>query len=722
MPKNREIYEQIYKLSTEGHDKVLKNLGDIHKSILKVSEDVSFKPVGFKDMIAEAKKAKASVDDISKSMQAIPKDITSSLKKDFSEGLQSIKKDIQKESKAMSSYFEGAFSGKSIGNLQVGIQKAVKGGVTAGLEDATESSVDQIKKALASKGLEIKADDNDIGIGPKVIKEFEEIKARVDSMGEDVSDQYKSMFKRGSRLVEDLDRVNILDEKKILELTRKLEDVTDDIEDSFKKGAKEVSAELKKKLPKIVGGISGGFVGAFRMLESPDAFMQGIGKAGDLLQENGDKWSKTFMKGMDQAGDFLQEKGDKLSKIFKRDVETPKELKGKDKGISEILKKGMEIPKELRGKGALDRVKPKTGAGGGGKAAGGMADLGKMTALVGTALAAVAALGALVKLFIDADSAIKDFNKNMLDNVGAGNLVKASFLDGANAGVEFKKSMNTLYEAGSDFGFFLKTGIKSEEFASALGAMTKEGFTFSNMVTGAGDDARDLQDAVNLANIASKNFGVSLTEGASTVGDWRMNLNMSAEEVAQSFALIHKDALEAGMDTTKFFNVVRNVSADFVLFGVRAHEVSGMLELLGKSVGPKKAAEMIGGLVGQMKNMSEQDRIRMTALAGKKKSLDALRGSQQRGLKAIKDQNSSFFESSKNQDLYKKAMGGSVNALEELRKSASNTKGMDAATRKLTNLLGVEKEVKSGLVGRATGIASADLQAQIEVQFECHDS
>jgi len=686
----KEIYEQIYKLSTEGHDKVLNNLGDIHKAVLGIAEDVAFKPLGFKTLISEAKKAKASVDGISKSLQQIPKNIAGTIKKDFAEGFRGLRKDIAKEAKAASSFWGEAFSGKSVGKISPAVQAAIQDATEKGLKEGVDDSAASISKALETllkhaPTIKPEFDPKAMGlpsieVQPDIetatmIEQFEVFKDMAATGGKEFQENLEDAFQRGEDLIEDMKNATVND-KNLVGLQRSFRDTVKGIQKSFEKGSEGTTKDLKDEVPKIMKGGSDFIYDAFHALESPEAFFQGIGKAGEFLQ-------KKVPAGLEKWSRSLDKKGGLLGKGAKK----------------------------AAGKGAG------AAAGGGGAGGAALSGLGKVAMVAGAALAAVAAIGALVKLLLEADSAIKDFNKSMLSNVGAGNLMAATFLEGKDAASAFHDGLDTLYKAGNDFGFFLRTGIKHEEFAAALGAMSKAGWTFADVTGQAGDDAKNLQDAVNLANVASKNFGIGLTEGAETIGDWRKNLGMSTEAIAMTFAQIQQDALEANMDVGKFFNTVKNVSSDFVLFGVRAHEVSGMLELLGKSVGPKKAAEMIGGLVGQMKNMGEQDRIRIVALAGHKKTLDALRGSQMRGLKSLKDQNGAFFASAGNQDLYNKALQGNVGAIEELQKKAAGTKGMDEVARRLSTFAEVAREAKAGLVGAATGIASADLQAQVEVQF-----
>lgn len=690
MATKKEIYEQIYKLSTDGHDKVLSNLDAIHKSVLGIAEDVTFKPEGFKNIVVEVKKAKSVVDDLSKSINSMPVAVADQLKKSFSGLGKGVVKDlagVQKEFEKTGSYWENL--GKGV-NVEKSLSPAIESAVQKGTSDGFKAAFDRKMLFGAVEGIKIK---------------FEAIKKEISEAGEDFEKSMKRTVTRTERTLSDIQELenldlNLIDPHKVKTLVRGFEDSVEDIGDALKKSYEDAQTAAEKKAEEAAKKAEGrniriaeglvGFIGdGLKSLQSPDALLSGIKSAGAFLKKASEEYKKE-----------AKEQAEAIKKAKKREATGLPSIPG-GKG------KGGKVAAAAKG----------AGGGGGAETAEVAAAMGAMTAAMATAVAAVAAIGALVKILIDADSAIKEFNKSVLDNVSAGNMMRESILGTADVSAAFDKSMKTMYNAASDFSFFLETGVKAEEFNVAIGSMSKAGYTYQSVINEAGDDTRNLQDAVRLANVGARIFGMSLTESAETVGDWRKNLGLSMEEIKESFAIIQKDALESNMDVGKFFNTVKNVSSDFVLFGVRAHEVSGMLEMLGKAVGPKKAAEMIGGLVGQMKNMSDADRMRITALAGQKKSIEAVRGSQQRALAELHKHNKGLFEGAEGQKLYQQALNGNVGALEKLQKRASNTKGLEDVARRFSTIIDVQKEAQTGLAGRATAIASTDLQAQIEVQF-----
>ena len=113
----------------------------------------------------------------------------------------------------------------------------------------------------------------------------------------------------------------------------------------------------------------------------------------------------------------------------------------------------------------------------------------------------------------------------------------------------------------------------------------------------------------------SRLFGVSLEEMGQLQGELMSELSMSATSMTLAFSQMTDAAVESGIGVNKFFNIIRGVSQDLSLYGMRLKDVTKTLALMGKTMSPRNAQKFMQTLTQGFKGKSMQDRLK-TALIG----------------------------------------------------------------------------------------------------------
>lgn len=323
-----------------------------------------------------------------------------------------------------------------------------------------------------------------------------------------------------------------------------------------------------------------------------------------------------------------------------------KDLAGMIKGGGKL---GSQILKSIGGYGgaALTKGGAKLhakgtemgGAGGAAlKAMGGM--MGKMGPLIGTLaklgpiLSTSAAIFAgIVKILIDAEAAAKDMNREIL---GAGSNMEILYKNGGNAAKAFTQLdslLDDIRESATDTNL-LKFGIKKEDVLGVVKGYEQMGVTIDGLkvsmdaaadsATVAGSQIQDFNDLAIMAFGYARGMGVALSEITDLQGEMFTEMGASLSGINLEFARMTKDAVESGIATNKFFSIIRGVSSDLSLYTTRLGQASSMLKLLGKAMNPREAAKFMQTAVQGLKQMGEEDRIRLTLLAGEGKMRDII--------------------------------------------------------------------------------------------------
>lgn len=289
-------------------------------------------------------------------------------------------------------------------------------------------------------------------------------------------------------------------------------------------------------------------------------------------------------------------------------------------------------------------------AGGGLKALGGL--MGKMGGMfnmlskIGPLLSAASSvMMSLVKLFIDAEGAAKDFNKEILATAGSSSFLHGNLKNVDAASKQLQQQLGKMYDASTDFFDNNRWGINKEMHAALTNALTAEGVDlkklgdrFEDVGRGAIETTGYVKNFGTMTQMSvaySRAFGVSLSEISQLQGEMMSELGMDLDSVQTQFQFMLKGAEESGIATNKFFGIIRSFSSDLSLFTLRMEDVTQVMMALGKAMNPRDAQKFLQMVTQQFKGMDLMGRTRATIIAGKGATKDVLQTDLSRRLAAL---------------------------------------------------------------------------------------
>jgi hypothetical protein len=235
-----------------------------------------------------------------------------------------------------------------------------------------------------------------------------------------------------------------------------------------------------------------------------------------------------------------------------------------------------------------------------------------------------ASLVGLVKLFLDLDAEVREFNKGIMDSASnleflgkAGGSVEAAVMD-------MKDALRGARDAATDASFNNALGISKDTHTAILNTLTQEGVAFGKLSADAGKTAEGMkaltQDIVKMGVAYSRGLGVPLQEITSLQAEMMVEMGKSVDETRQSFAMMSTAAEGSGIAGNKFFNVIRSLSTDLGLFNLRLEDSVAVLSKIGKVMSPRNAQKFMQEATQGMKGMGRQEKLRMSLLAGSGKT------------------------------------------------------------------------------------------------------
>jgi hypothetical protein len=350
--------------------------------------------------------------------------------------------------------------------------------------------------------------------------------------------------------------------------------VGSELKDSLGKAASGFKSSMTSFFAKDVKGLGNNFAGIF----SKDV-MKGLGKASKL------RGYKMMMGG----------------------------ALTKDRGAALMAKPGGSFKEKAQGAGlkAMGSV-----MGGVGKI---MGLLGKILPIIGAVSSAIVGV---VKLFLDADANVKDFNKSILESAGTGETLYANMGDVTDAAVDMKATLKDIQKSSEEWGYQNAWGIMREDHVKILNTLNQEGVALEHMkqeakVAGMGV-GKFTQELAKVSMAYSKAFGVPLAEINQFQAEMMTEMGMSLDGVRMQFENMARSATESGIASNKFFAIIKGVSQDLSLYNVRMESAVKMLKMLGKVMNPRNAAKFMQTASQGMKAMSQDDRLKVALLTGDK--------------------------------------------------------------------------------------------------------
>lgn len=262
----------------------------------------------------------------------------------------------------------------------------------------------------------------------------------------------------------------------------------------------------------------------------------------------------------------------------------------------------------------------------------GVEGLGSVLGKLGTTLAvvggAVAGVAALVKVMIDADAQMKEFNRETISSVGALDVMGKSAGDLTSglddlrqAAIKSTAAFNPLPGGlSSTTKEVMNLGLTSKEYLGILNKFGETGVTFDKMRDGAvslTEVTEKYTTYVKAASTYSRMFGEDLNGMAEKMGDMMMDLGMNLQEVKEGFATIGDEAQKSGFGTKRFFNMVLQATTGMGQYNIRLSSTAKLLSQMSRILGMKQAGALFQTIEGKFKGESFQDRTKRILTTGK---------------------------------------------------------------------------------------------------------
>jgi hypothetical protein len=237
---------------------------------------------------------------------------------------------------------------------------------------------------------------------------------------------------------------------------------------------------------------------------------------------------------------------------------------------------------------------------------GSLSKLGPILGMVGSALFA------LVKLFLDADAAVKEMNRTVLEGGSTWDTYAASGRD-VEAGMgNLDKSLRRLRDETTDLEMNFKMGTTAKDHQQVINTLEREGVTLNKLTV----SFSKYTDISKQSIVYSRLFGVSVEEIAQMQAEMMQQMGAGLNDLGKEFDLIGRAAEDSGIAQNKFFAMLRGVSSDLALYGVRIGETTKMLGQLGKVMSPRTAQKFLTEFAKGFKGKSIQDRLKAMLLGG----------------------------------------------------------------------------------------------------------
>lgn len=351
-------------------------------------------------------------------------------------------------------------------------------------------------------------------------------------------------------------------------------------------------------------------------------------KAKDKAKEAKEVMAKFSTYGGKEAGkDIADGFKDAIGAISARDMQ------GMAKGLAKSLGHGaMAIGAKMK---RYSLAKGEKGEGGGlmakamGKMGGAIGSIVGLLAKIGPILSMVGGVVvAIVKLFVDAEAAAKEFNKEVLATASTSEHLYAAGGNAVDAYDKLADTMKQIRDSSTDLWANMEWGISKKQHSEFLSGLTSEGVSIkaiekqaeaANMAVG-----EFSAEMVHVGVAYSRMMGVSLQEISTFQAEMFREMGASQETVSQSFRMMTRGAAESGIASNKFFAIIRGVTADMSLFNLRMEDAVMTLKMLGKAMSPKNAEKFLQTLTSFYKGQDLQGKVKATILAGGAEEVGAM--------------------------------------------------------------------------------------------------
>lgn len=443
-----------------------------------------------------------------------------------------------------------------------------------------------------------------------------------------------------------------------------------------------------------------------------------------------------LLEAAEEAGKELAEP---LTALLSKDIE------GAGKALGKLAGRGIQTALGAVGRkvgdmggGLKDKAAARAAGGNNGAITKAMGSLGSFMGKLGPMIQTVAKLGpmlgvaagaimSLVKLFIDADAVVKEFNKGMVEAGGTGQIFSKTMGSARTKVLAMTTTLDEFREAANSVRDNLDWGITAETHKEVLQNLQAEGVTLATMQNQyAGLNAKSAafskdQGSITQAAVAySRQMGVSLQEVTGFQAEMMTEMGSTLAGTVDQFRIMSAGAEEAGIATNKFFAMIRGVSADLSLYNTRLEDAVKLLGKLGKVMSPRNAQKFMQTAMNAYKGMSFQDKVKSSILAGPAKTAKIV-------AEDIASKNQSIAEKISQagggtvEDI-KKALEAGPAGKDSVRKAIEQAEAKGGKPlgdiREAVSRLNVEKKrAKGGLVGNAAALSQVSAVGALEHKF-----
>lgn len=285
-------------------------------------------------------------------------------------------------------------------------------------------------------------------------------------------------------------------------------------------------------------------------------------------ESRGKRYLNNTMRGASALGSKTLGAVDSLSRGYSR--------QGLMSVVGDI--KGMGASASSRLKGMAEESKTKAIASAG-KGVGGQALLqsatklssifSKLATVVGIATRFLGAFASVIMVAIEADAKQKEMNRKLSSKMGSAGMKSSNMAELTSSIVSM-----ALRDNPTVGGLRLDT----EELSEGSSTLLQSGVNIKNLTGG----FQSFESILETTAVASRNFGMEMSEAAGMVGDYFNSFGAGAETIKDTFASLNKDIKSSSMSTNQFLATINSVSAQFNLFIDQTKEFSLLLNKMTK--------------------------------------------------------------------------------------------------------------------------------------------
>jgi hypothetical protein len=209
-----------------------------------------------------------------------------------------------------------------------------------------------------------------------------------------------------------------------------------------------------------------------------------------------------------------------------------------------------------------------------------------------------------VQTISDMDKFLKQFNKTFLKLQGPTVLMK-----------DVSTSMKKFRDSIFDLNLQLRYGLRAEEIENMFSGVAGAGMSLQGILTRvSGGYSRIIEEAAK----THLNFGVTMEEAGSMLGEQMTDLQASIDDVVDSFKVLSYDAAKAGIQSQKFYQATYAAAESLSYYGNFLKAASNTLKNFQEqgAMGFKDAQKQAQETIELFKNMDKNIAIAFMEMTG----------------------------------------------------------------------------------------------------------